>query len=147
MLAILNFLNAHDMPIFQPILMILVSKFMVHRALSDKAYLSLGLLSPLTFFSNELNALHSSPIFILFTCTIPAVSMHVQAEWKTVLILADLDLQCFQKGINPCSAGQRVIKMMRYKTLLNLFSSKFNEFDSNFAQMIDSIYIYPMILK
>ena len=27
--------------------MILVSKFMVHRALSDKAYLSLGLLSPL----------------------------------------------------------------------------------------------------
>ena len=28
--------------------MILVSKFMVHRALSDKTYLSLGLLSPLT---------------------------------------------------------------------------------------------------
>ena len=47
MLAILNFLNAHNLPIFQPILMILVSKFMVHRALSDKTYLSLGLLSPL----------------------------------------------------------------------------------------------------
>ena len=47
MLAILNSLNAHNLPIFQPILMILVSKFMVHRALSDKAYLSLGLLSPL----------------------------------------------------------------------------------------------------
>ena len=47
MLAILNFLNAHNLPIFQPILMILVSKFMVHRALSDKLYLSLGLLSPL----------------------------------------------------------------------------------------------------
>ena len=47
MLAILNFLNAHNLPIFQPILMILVSKFMVHRALSDKIYLSLGLLSPL----------------------------------------------------------------------------------------------------
>ena len=29
--------------------MILVSKFMVHRALSDKTYLSLGLLSPLSF--------------------------------------------------------------------------------------------------
>ena len=28
-------------------LMILVSKFMLHRALSDKTYLSLGLLSPL----------------------------------------------------------------------------------------------------
>ena len=35
--------NAH----LQPILMIFVSKFMVHRALSDKTYLSLGLLSPL----------------------------------------------------------------------------------------------------
>ena len=47
MLAILNSLNAHNFPIFQPSLMILVSKFMVHRALSDKTYLSLGLLSPL----------------------------------------------------------------------------------------------------
>ena len=47
MLAILNSLNAHNFPIFQLILMILVSKFMVHRALSDKTYISLGLLSPL----------------------------------------------------------------------------------------------------
>ena len=47
MLAILNFLNAHNLSIFLPILMILVSKFMVHRALPDKTYLSLGLLSPL----------------------------------------------------------------------------------------------------
>ena len=49
MLAILNSLNAHCFPIFQPILMILVSKFMVHRALSYKTYmyLLLGLLSPL----------------------------------------------------------------------------------------------------
>ena len=45
MLAILNSLNAHNFLIFQPILMILVSKFMVHRALSDLAYLSLGLQS------------------------------------------------------------------------------------------------------
>ena len=47
MLAILNSLNAHNLPIFQPILMILVSKFMVQRAPSDKTYLSIGLLSPL----------------------------------------------------------------------------------------------------
>ena len=47
MLAILNSLIAHNMPIFQPILMVLVSKCMVHRALSDKTYLLLGLLSPL----------------------------------------------------------------------------------------------------
>ena len=47
MLAILTSLNTHNLPIFQPILMVLVSKLMVHRALSDKVYLSLGLLSPL----------------------------------------------------------------------------------------------------
>ena len=35
MSAILNSLNAH----FQPILMILVSKFMIHRGLSDKTYI------------------------------------------------------------------------------------------------------------
>ena len=46
MLAILNSLNAHNLPFFQPILMILVSKSMVHRALSDKTYLLLGLLPP-----------------------------------------------------------------------------------------------------
>ena len=47
MSAILNPLNAHNLPIFQPILMILVSKFMVRRAHSDKTHLSLGLLFPL----------------------------------------------------------------------------------------------------
>ena len=45
--AILNSLDTHNLPIFQLILMILVSKFMVYRALSDQTYLSLGLLSPL----------------------------------------------------------------------------------------------------
>ena len=47
MLAILNSLNAHNLLTFQPILMKLVSKFMVYRALSDKRYFLLGLLSPL----------------------------------------------------------------------------------------------------
>ena len=61
MLAILNSLIAHKLPIFQPISMILVSKFMVYRALSDKTYLLLGLLSPLTrtFSSGELKRNHS----------------------------------------------------------------------------------------
>ena len=45
MLAILNSLNAHNF-IFQPILMLVVSKRIVHITLSDKTYLSLGLLSP-----------------------------------------------------------------------------------------------------
>ena len=47
MSTILNSLIAHNLHIFQPILMILVSKFMVHRALYDKPHLSLELLSPL----------------------------------------------------------------------------------------------------
>ena len=47
MLAIFNSLNAHNFPIYQLILMILVSKFMVHRAVSDNTNLPLGLLSPL----------------------------------------------------------------------------------------------------
>ena len=49
MLAILNSLTAHNLPIFQPILVILISKFMFYKALSDKTYLSLGLLSPLSY--------------------------------------------------------------------------------------------------
>ena len=47
MSAILNSLNAHNFPIFQPIFIKLVSKFMVYRALPDKTYLLSGLLSPL----------------------------------------------------------------------------------------------------
>ena len=35
MLALLKSLNAHNLPFFQLILVILVSKFMVRRALSD----------------------------------------------------------------------------------------------------------------
>ena len=42
MLAILKSLNAHNFPIFEPMVMILVSKFMVRRVLSDKTYLALG---------------------------------------------------------------------------------------------------------
>ena len=60
MLAILISVNAHNLLNFQPILMILVSKFMVYRALPDKINLSLGLLSPLmwlTFRSHRLMSL------------------------------------------------------------------------------------------
>ena len=53
MLAILNSLNAHNFPKFKPILMILVSKCMVHRALSDKTYSSLELLSPLRTYADN----------------------------------------------------------------------------------------------
>ena len=53
MSAILNFLNIHKFPIFQPILIKLVSKFMVYRALSDKTYLLSGLLSPLNAVSKN----------------------------------------------------------------------------------------------
>ena len=49
MSAILNSLNAHNFLIFQPILTTRESKFMVYRALSDKTYLFIGLLSPLNY--------------------------------------------------------------------------------------------------
>ena len=48
MSAILNSFNVHNFLIFQPILMTLVSKFMVQRVLADKTYLLLGLRSPLS---------------------------------------------------------------------------------------------------
>ena len=51
MSAIFNSLNAHNFLIFQLILMKLVSKFIVYRALSDKTYLLLGLRSLLIFNS------------------------------------------------------------------------------------------------
>ena len=38
MLAILNSLNAHNLPIFQPILVIFVSKVIVYKAFSDETY-------------------------------------------------------------------------------------------------------------
>ena len=65
MLAILNFLNTHNLPIFQAILMILVSKFMVHRAFSDKTYLSLGLLSPLRVYFSSFFAFPKLNCFLL----------------------------------------------------------------------------------
>ena len=58
MSAILNSLNVHNLLIFQPILMILVSKFMVYRVLSDKTYLLLGLLSPLKLYSLKFAIAH-----------------------------------------------------------------------------------------
>ena len=60
MSAILNSLNAHYFLIFQPILMILVSKFMVYRALSDKTYLLLGLLSSLKKVKYRVHVVHEA---------------------------------------------------------------------------------------
>ena len=62
------------------------------------------------------------PIFILLTCSIPVTSMNFRSERKTVWILirwlhqkpADLDLQCFHKGINLSLAGQEFIKLCMF---------------------------------
>ena len=62
MSAILNSLNAHNFLNFQPILMILVSKFMVYRALSDKTYLLLGLRSPLKIMNIQTRFISYLPI-------------------------------------------------------------------------------------
>ena len=55
MAAILNSFNDHNFPSFQPILMKLVSKYMVYRALSYKIYLLLGLLTPFTLYPIKLD--------------------------------------------------------------------------------------------
>ena len=72
-MAILNSLNVPNLPNFQPIL-ILVSKFMVHIALSDKTYLSLGLLSPLNVF-------YWYQIFTLYSAVVE-VQMHLRIQCK-----------------------------------------------------------------
>ena len=66
MLAILKSFNVHNLPIFQLILTMHVSKFMVYRAISDKTYLSLGLLSPLKF-RNTVRAHKSRLVSLLVT--------------------------------------------------------------------------------
>ena len=66
MLATLNSLNALNLSIFQPILMILISKFVVHRALSDKIYLLLGMLSPLTLAGSLGRCLITRPDGLVF---------------------------------------------------------------------------------
>ena len=52
MSAILNSLNIHNFPIFQPILMKLVSKFMVYRALSDKLHVYILIIRVAVPFKN-----------------------------------------------------------------------------------------------
>ena len=56
MSANLNSLNGHNFLIFQQILMTFVLKFMVYRALSDKAYLLLGLRSDVEKVTNKMLA-------------------------------------------------------------------------------------------
>ena len=68
MLALLNSLNAHNFPIFQPIVMTLVSKFMAHRALFDKIYLSLGLLFPLINIGDPDQMLHDAASDLVLHC-------------------------------------------------------------------------------
>ena len=58
--------------------------------------------------------LHSSPVSIMLTCSIPVVNMYFQSEWKTVWILIRWLCQkhliwiyrFFRKRINLGSAGQ-----------------------------------------
>ena len=75
MSAVLNSLNVHNFPIFQPILMKLVSKFMVYRVLSDKTYLLSGLLSPLndrSYISLNITDLRCT---MFLDCTVHSICM------------------------------------------------------------------------
>ena len=80
MFAILTSLNAHNFPIFQLISMILVSKFMVHsRALSNKKYLSLGLLSPL-MMSGLRQSIEGYTVTNFFIFIQSDVALHLQVH-------------------------------------------------------------------
>ena len=52
MMAILNSLNVHYLPIFQPILMVPASKLKIHRALSDKTYFFIRVDVPFNVIAN-----------------------------------------------------------------------------------------------
>ena len=116
MLAILNSLNAQNLPIFQPTLMILVSKFMVHGALSDKTYLSLGLLSPLNLG--------------LWTHSQPNVP-----PWRLSLVLQTISTPRHmnlsrnlgkRKTLNCSNHSIQISKMVMHKTaLLEFFKQPF----------------------
>ena len=79
MLAILNSLNAHNVPILQPILMIVVSKFMVHRALSDKNILIIWVAVPF----NPKNANHNKIRLLL------SLLKSFGILWQTVFTRSD----------------------------------------------------------
>ena len=80
MSAILNSLNTHNFPIFHPILMKLISKFMIYRTLSYKIYLSLGLPSPLTNdvvnFEQPVPDFYLNNIMALLVCLRQAMETH-----------------------------------------------------------------------
>ena len=82
MLVILNSLNVRNFPIFQPILMILVSKFMVYRALSDKiAYYRVAVPFNLSLSSYE-------PNFRIVSRVVPEKSLTEKRERKNGQIKA-----------------------------------------------------------
>ena len=103
MLAILIFLNAHNSPVSQPILMILVSKFMVHKALSDKAYLLLGLLSPLKWYRLLYNKNNS-----LYLLDDPRIEHGVTTSKIPFLSLLPRECmsRCFFRIFVSCMQGQ-----------------------------------------
>ena len=106
MSAILNSLNAHNFLIFQPILMILVSKFMVCRALSDKTYLLLGLRSPLSSIlfkkSNDPKGQENIICTIIMYREIFTAATRQQLQWSRFLhdkahCAVDLDWQHYKE--------------------------------------------------
>ena len=89
MLAILNTLNAHNLPIFQPILMILVSKFVVHRALSNKKYLFPFKLHMYCYIRyprlNRCSLLPCICFFILYSCLAEMIEYKERLKLRVIL--------------------------------------------------------------
>ena len=94
-----------------------------------------------------LYVLHSSPIVILLTCSIPDISMYFLSEMKTVWILirwlhqkpSDLDLHCFQNKINSGSAGHWLITDIFYISAISLTSITLMALPHDFTHYLNFI--------
>ena len=95
MSAILIILNAHNFPIFQPILMTLVSKSMVYKALSNETYLLLELRSPLNknvydyVLNTNISFSISSQYHWFYLCCLPSCSYTSLVVRKPVFGVSD----------------------------------------------------------
>ena len=88
MLAIMNSLNAHNFPIFEPILMILVSKFMVYRILSDKKLIS---------YTKTADLASGPKILIFHICIHCGKTFSNIPKYITLILAFDLLFKCMNK--------------------------------------------------
>ena len=110
---------------------VLLSRNFAYFFCENKTLVKISKFTALSVLVNPCHAeflyvLHSFPILILLTYSIPVVSMYFQSKWKMLWILirwlhkkpADQDLQYFQERINPVSTRQGLIQFQRFRACL-----------------------------